>query len=227
MCMVLVFDLDDTLYDERRYVESGLRAVAAFGEQRFGWPAAASFRFMRGVLDREGRGAVFDRWLQAHGVISKALVRTCIGVYRGHTPRLRLFAPAARLLPKLARRMPLYLVSDGNLHVQRRKAEALGLAPFFRKLYFTHQYGVTHAKPSPYCFALIRQRESCHWADMVYVGDNPAKDFVALNRLGGHTVRVLTGLHRQAKARRGYEAQHVIAGLAALPPLLDRLKTPG
>ncbi len=27
--MILVFDLDDTLYEERSYVESGLRAVAA------------------------------------------------------------------------------------------------------------------------------------------------------------------------------------------------------
>src|SRR5512139_203969 len=35
MSMVLAFDLDDTLYDERRYVESGFRAVAADAEHRY------------------------------------------------------------------------------------------------------------------------------------------------------------------------------------------------
>ncbi len=28
--MIYIFDLDDTLYDERQYVESGLAAVASF-----------------------------------------------------------------------------------------------------------------------------------------------------------------------------------------------------
>lgn len=224
MSLVLIFDLDDTLYDERSYVESGLRAVAAFGETEFGWPKAASFRFMRRLLDEEGRGAIFDRWLGAHGVKSKALVRRCVGIYRGHAPSLRLNASAARLLPKLAQQFPLYLVTDGNKYVQRRKVAALGLEPLFRKVYLTYQYGVKRCKPSPYCFELIRKREGCRWADMIYVGDNPAKDFVALNRHGGHTVRVLTGMHRAAKAPRGFEAEHVIADLGELPQVLALIK---
>lgn len=221
--MVLIFDLDDTLYDERIYVESGFRAVAEFGRSSFGWDGEASFRFMLDVLDREGRGAVFDRWLEAHNSYSKKLVRACLRCYRGHTPRLWLNDEARTLLPQL-KDHPLYLVTDGHKIVQQRKVEALGIAPLFRRIFITHRHGVRNAKPSTYCFERIRQLESCRWPDMTYIGDNPAKDFVNLNRQGAHTVRVLTGVHRSAQAAPGYEAQHRIAHLGCFLPLLSKLE---
>jgi putative hydrolase of the HAD superfamily len=221
--MVLIFDLDDTLYDERIYVESGLRAVAALGRSKFGWDSEASFRFMLDVLDREGRGAVFDRWLAAHNSYSRKLVQACLRCYRGHTPRLWLNDQARVLLPQL-KDYPLYLVTDGHKIVQQRKIEALGIAPLFRRVFITHRYGVKNAKPSTYCFERILELESCTWPEMTYIGDNPAKDFVSLNRQGANTVRVLTGLHSCAKAAPGYDAQHSIADLGCFLELLPKLE---
>ena len=48
--MIIVFDLDDTLYDERTYVMSGFAAVAEMLHDRFGWPVAASLGFMKREL---------------------------------------------------------------------------------------------------------------------------------------------------------------------------------
>lgn len=223
MSKILIFDLDDTLYDERIYVESGLRAVARFGAERFGWDPEESFAFMVDVLDREGRGAIFNRWLARHGKESRALVIHCVKLYRHHEPVLRLDPHAARLLPVWAAERPLYLVTDGHKIVQQRKVDALGIAPYFRRVFITHRYGIRHAKPSLHCFDLIRRREGCDWSKLIYVGDNPAKDFVGLNRMGGHTVRVLTGVHRAAEAAPGHEAQHRIPDLGALPRLLEQL----
>jgi len=59
---------------------------------------------------------------------------------------------------------------------------------------------------------------------MVYVADNPAKDFVNLNRQGMPTVRVLTGLHRDVEAKPGYEARFRIADLDALAGVLDEIE---
>src|SRR5690606_14676940 len=125
MSMSLVCDLDGTLYDERLYVESGLRAVADFGEQQCGWDADASFRFMVEVLDTQGRGAIFDHWLASHGRISRTLVQECVKRYRHHTPDLKLDPAAKKLLAALADH-PLYLVTDGHKIAQVRKVEALG-----------------------------------------------------------------------------------------------------
>lgn len=108
---------------------------------------------------------------------------------------------------------PLYLVTDGNKIVQQNKVEALGIAHYFKRIFITHRFGIKHAKPSTYCFELIRKAEKCEWQNMVYVGDNPVKDFVNLNRLGAHTVRVLTGAHRNINTLAEFDAEKVVNDL--------------
>ena len=58
MGLVLVFDLDDTLYDELTYVHSGFRAVSSFLEAEYNLPAEASFPWMMERL-AGGRGDSF------------------------------------------------------------------------------------------------------------------------------------------------------------------------
>jgi putative hydrolase of the HAD superfamily len=215
--MIPVFDLDDTLYDELTYVHSGLRAVAAWGEEQLGWPADGSYDTMAHLLVTEGRGRIFNQWLSG-----RASAREAVRVYRHHTPQIQLWSAAARALDALQDHA-LYMVTDGHKGVQARKIAALAIDPRFRHAYITHRYGFAHAKPSPHCFSLIRQRERCEWSDMIYVGDNPAKDFVALNTLGMKTVRVLTGQHRDVVAKPGFDARYRIQDLDELFPLLTSL----
>lgn len=220
--MILIFDLDDTLYDERGYVESGLAAVAGMGEAEFGWDRHESLATMIAILDRDGRGAIFDRWLAGHGRSGRRLVEKCVHAYRYHRPDIAL-EPSTRSLLEGLSRHPLYLVTDGHKVVQQRKVEALAIAPLFRRMFITHQYGLRHAKPSTYCFERIREIEGCEWGEMAYVGDNPAKDFVNLNKLGVHTIRVLTGVHRHAVALPGYDAGVTIENLAELNTVIARI----
>ncbi|GGI54433.1 HAD superfamily hydrolase [Oxalicibacterium solurbis] len=218
--MVIIFDLDDTLYNERTYVEGGIRAVATFGEEKFGWNGETSFRFMMDELDARGRGAIFNQWLWSHDKFSKALVERCVQVYRQHIPILEPDEEALKLLSAISK-YPKYIVTDGHKIVQRNKIMALDLNHFFRKIFITHRYGLQHAKPSIYCFEKIKKMEACNWHDMFYVGDNPSKDFVNLNPLGVRTVRVLTGVHRDVNAKPGYDALHTIESLKLFPKLLE------
>ncbi|MCG5516522.1 MULTISPECIES: HAD family hydrolase [unclassified Ectothiorhodospira] len=220
--MILIFDLDDTLYDEMSYVTSGLRAVAHFGEASFGWDAAQSLAFMQAHLLQHGRGKVFDAWLHTHGQHSNTRVTTCVRTYRHHQPEITLFPLAYKVLKYYIGGWPLYLVTDGHKVVQQKKIEALGLAPMFKRTFITHRFGIRHAKPSLHCFEIIRRAERCEWCDMVYVGDNPAKDFVGLNRVGAMTVRVNTGSHASVVARPGYDARTTIPDLASLPEVLGQ-----
>lgn len=215
--MVLVFDLDDTLYAELSFVDSGFRAVAAWGESTCGLGAEESYATLTKLLAEQGRGQIFDEWLKGRGP-----VRTAVNVYRHHVPQISLW-PAARAVLRRLNRFPRYIVTDGHKIVQANKIAALGLENQFSGIYLTNRYGRARAKPSPYCFELIQRRENCDWSDMMHIADNPAKDFVGLNPLGVRTVRVLTGQHRSAVARRGYDAAHRIRSLASLPQLLERL----
>lgn len=225
--MVLIFDLDDTLYDEMTYVVSGLCAVAKFGETFFGWESGQSLAFMQAHLLQHGRGKVFDEWLRAHGRHSTKRVAECVNIYRHHKPHISLFPFTSRVLEQYQGIEPMYLVTDGHKIVQQNKIEALKLEPIFKKTFITHRFGIRHAKPSLHCFEIIRRTERCEWSDMVYVGDNPTKDFVNLNRVGAMTVRVRTGSHATVMALPGYEARAKISDLDSLPVILDEWKRTG
>ncbi|ACS81683.1 HAD family hydrolase [Maridesulfovibrio salexigens] len=211
--MILIFDLDDTLYDEMSFVTSGLHAVAKHGETAFGLNAEQSYLDLIKILNEQGRGRVFNLWLDSHGIMSKGRVSECIKIYRHHKPKLTLFPQAQALLSKYHGVTPLYLVTDGHKVVQHNKVKALGLESKFKRIFITHRFGIKNAKPSTYCFELIRRSEGCDWSDMIYVGDNPSKDFVNLNKVGMLTVRVLTGGHRHVEAKHGYDAKIVIKDL--------------
>lgn len=213
--MILVFDLDDTLYEERSYVLSGFRAVARWGALRIGQDEQESYEELLLLLESNGRGRIFNAWLRG-----RASVRDAVKVYRHHSPQISL-APEAVMVLNGFKGLSLYLVTDGHKVVQSKKIEALGVSGFFRKCYLTNRYGRHHSKPSLRCFELIIKREKSDWVDLVYVADNPAKDFVSLNRVGAKTIRVLTGQHAQDDALPGYEAQFRISSLSELPSLLE------
>ncbi len=216
--MIPVFDLDDTLYPERSFVESGFRAVAIDLEQMFGWDVETSLMYMIKTLSDAGRGAVFNHLLNSHGVLSSKLVRRCINTYRHHHPNIKLSPGVNRILDSFTIRP--YLVTDGHKEVQYNKIKALDISSRFNRIYITHRYGISNSKPSIHCFELIRKREGCAWSDMFYVGDNPEKDFVNLNPLGVHTIRVATGEHSAVVAKEGFDAKYQIASLEQLEKLL-------
>lgn len=212
--MILVFDLDDTLYDELTYVRSGFRAVAEWGETFLGIDTERSFKQLNEIYDRDGRGHVFDVWLAGRASISKA-----VAVYRHHEPRIELWESAKNVITSLCNH-PIYIVTDGHKIVQDKKLAALGLRRYVRHAYITHRYGLSRAKPSTFCFELIARREGRPLSELIYVADNPTKDFVGLNAIGAHTIRVMTGQHCKIVARPGFDAQNRISDLWHLPAFL-------
>jgi len=212
--LILVFDLDDTLFEELTYVRSGFRAVAAFLEERRLLPADAASAFLWEDLQR-GRGQNFDRLLQKYGIYSKKLVGESLAVYRAHRPEIKPYPEAVKCLRRLAE-YPKYLVTDGNKLAQRKKMAALGIGGYFKYCYLTHCYGRKNAKPVPYCFLKICERERVEPEEIVYIADNPHKDFVGIKPLGMRTIRVLQGNYREIRLAAAYEAERHIESLAEL-----------
>lgn len=189
MAEAIVFDLDDTLFPEREYVESGLRVVGAWLAEKFGIAAATSellAEFARG----ERKGA-FDRQLRRHG-LSPALLPGLVTLYREHSPRIALRPGFSQLVGELRRTRAVGVLTDGPLVSQRRKIDALGLAPLVDAIWINDELGPAHWKPSPSGFermegllAAIHDRIPDGYC---YVGDNPGKDFVAARRRKWFTI---------------------------------------
>ena len=216
--------MDDTLYDEMTFVRSGFRAVAHHLHDSIGAPRQQSYEWMLKKLEADGRGSVFDDVLARYGNVTRAAVARCVRAYRLHQPELSLNPDAERCLQRFAAHGQ-YVVTDGHKLVQRNKANALGLFERMNKVFITYRHGRSRSKPSPYCFQLIAGLESASPRDIVYVGDNPHKDFVGIKPLGFRTIRIRAGAFRDLVLDESHEAHETVDSLDEITPsLLRRLQ---
>jgi len=218
---ILVFDLDDTLFDELSYVRSGLRAVAEQMSAACRQPATRLFETFLESLAL-GRSHVFDRAYAQLGCASSSLIARSVRAYRTHRPDIRLYPEAETCLERYAA-WQKFVVTDGNSTSQAAKVSALGLREHMDHVYITYRYGRHRSKPSPHCFELIRKRTGRSPEDIVYIGDNPRKDFIGIRPLGFRTIRVSTGQHRQVPAPPDHDAELKISDLSELDTALERL----
>ena len=184
--MIIVFDMDDTLYLELDIVRSGFRAVDDWlgAERRVGGFFTTAWHLFEGGQ----RLRVFDDALAALGVAAEpGLVGELVEVYRGHRPMIQLAPDAVRALERHAGRDRLALLTDGYLATQERKIEALGLRSCCDPVIITDRWGRDYWKPHPRGFMAIQSRFDPEAADFVYIGDNPGKDFLAPKALGWKT----------------------------------------
>lgn len=217
--MVLVFDLDDTLFDETTYVKSGFEAVAQYLSIKNQLDFNTILEVMNSVLEKKGRGHVFDDTLIKFNLYTKKEVRKCLSVYRLHEPKIELWPEAKSCLERF-KDYPLYIVTDGNKIVQHKKILALGLENKVKKYFISYRHGLKHSKPSPYCFLKIAQLEKRDHDNIVYIGDNVNKDFVGIKPLGFKTIRVMTGQHAGLSKAQEFEADYTINSLNELTPQL-------
>lgn len=175
----VIFDLDDTLYNEKEYVRSGYRCVADLLPQI---PDAyeklwASFQM--------GKPAI-DSVLQEAGCFSAALKMQCIEVYRNHMPELQLRENILKLLLELRDRgIKLGIITDGRPEGQRNKLRALGLDNLVDEIIITDELGGPQfRKPNDIAFRIMQGRLGVPYGAMVYIGDNRSKDFQAPTMLG-------------------------------------------
>ncbi|MCX6327720.1 MAG: HAD-IA family hydrolase [Bacteroidia bacterium] len=220
--MVLVFDLDDTLYAEKSFVYSGFDAVAEF--------ISSEYNIKKHIFSKElklelqnGRGNVFDTVLKDHNLFSKELVKKIISIYRLHKPIIQVYDDTIECLHRFSD-IPKYIVTDGNKIVQENKIKSLDIEQYFLFCFISRRYGIHNEKPSPYCFQKICKLEETTPQNIVYIGDNPTKDFIGIKPLGFKTIRIMKGSHKNIVKTHEYEAHFQINSLSELTPhLLERL----
>ncbi|MDC3299600.1 HAD family hydrolase [bacterium] len=220
--MIVAFDLDDTLYRELDYVESGFRAVACNIASSYAITERAAYDLLIESMTAHGRGRQFDDLLREVDAFTVRRRDALVQVYRQHTPEIELPEASREVLEALAGLgHRLFIVTDGNHHVQNRKVEALGVRAFVEHAYLTGRYGADATKPSTKVFELMLKRTAADASELVYVGDNPRKDFVGVRSLGGATIGVLTGGFRGETAAPGFDADLTVASIADVPAALD------
>ena len=169
----VIFDLDDTLYSEKEYVRSGFKAVSDY--------LGGGYEDRLWCFFEAGKPAIDEmlKELRRENEKSKA-----VDVYRSHKPDIHLFPSVTDMIDKLkAKGVKVGIITDGRPEGQRNKLEALGLQ--VDDVIITDELGgIQFRKPCDIAFRIMATRWRLNPADIVYVGDNPAKDFQAPQQLG-------------------------------------------
>ncbi|MHA7819578.1 MAG: HAD family hydrolase [Erythrobacter sp.] len=213
---VLVFDLDDTLYLEQHFAESGFRALARQYDERIGGERFAVE--CAGLLGEGARGNIFDVALSRCGVeAGPDLICELVASYRSHTPEIEFCDDAARFLKRIGKR-PTGLITDGPKEGQWAKIRALGLDEMIDHIVVTGEWGSEFFKPHPRAFERIESLTSSSNRNIVYIADNAAKDFITPRRLGWQTVQILrpARVHTGTASASDHEADHVISSFDEL-----------
>jgi len=227
MITTVVFDLDDTLYNEIEYCKSGFRAVTEFlAEQSESLHSEYIFNALWETFTAGNRKKTFNIVLDRLGInYDEELIEELVNVYRNHIPMIKLPRDSQNVLSDLSVKYTLALITDGFLPAQQYKVKSLGIEEFFKCIVYTEQLGRKFWKPSPTGFEKIIEILNSKPENMVYIGDNEKKDFIAPNKLGFFTVQLIrpARIHTSISTESGAKAQHVINKISQLPAILDKL----
>ncbi len=194
----VIFDLDDTLYSEKSYIRSGFRAVSDYLGGDYENALWKNFDL--------GRPAIDDLLKELEREPEKEKV---LSIYRSHKPDICLYDGASQLIQELrAKGIKIGIITDGRPEGQRNKIKALGLENMVDDVIITDELGgVQFRKPCDIAFRIIVTRWCLNPADVVYVGDNTAKDFQAPQQLGMRSIQIcnLDSLY----SGNGFESKYV------------------
>jgi putative hydrolase of the HAD superfamily len=227
MIKTVIFDLDDTLYNEVDYCRSGFAAVATFLADHPNTPSKqVIFEALWDQFSGGNHTKTFNVALDQLSIkYDQALISDLINQYRYHTPSLVLPEDSKSVLDQLSTYYTLGLISDGFLPAQQLKVASLGIEKHFKAIIYTEALGRQFWKPSPVAFERILEMLSAEPQESVYVADNPEKDFIAPNQLGWATIQVIrpARVHTDDPTNPDVKPQHTIDDIMKLPDMLENL----
>lgn len=173
----VIFDLDDTLYNEKDYVKSGFKAVSDY----------LGGGFEKALWDNfeAGKPAIDIVLAEQHRETEKD---EALNVYRFHKPDIHLDEKTHGFITNLVKSgIKVGIITDGRPEGQRNKLLALGLSELIGEdnIIITDELGGEQfRKPCDIAFRIMQRRWKLPFEQILYIGDNPHKDFQAPRQLG-------------------------------------------
>lgn len=221
----ILFDLDDTLYEEKEFVKSGFKEVSRFISNKFKINEKIFYKILSNVFSEGVRGNIFNIALERLNInFDENIISLMVKVYREHVPKINLKKNIKYLLLNFRKKYSLGIITDGYFEVQKNKVHALKLEELFDSIIYTDQYGKEYWKPNVFGYKLALEELNLLPEETVYIGDNPYKDFIGAKKVGIPTVRVLFKGREYSKVRldKEYEADYEVEKLNEIMNLLKK-----
>jgi len=221
----VLFDLDDTLYPEMTFVESGFRNVARYLSSKCGMSEEELLGRQLDILQRLGRGKIFDILLQDLGLYAEYRISLLLYLYRCNTLTLHLYEDVVPIIQGL-RELGYYLgiITDGMASVQRRKVGALRLDQLVDLVICTEELGKGYQKPSAVPYRVALDILGVEPFNAAYVGNDISKDFAGANELGILTIQIerfAASLSEPVQVPATFKANYTVSNLKDIIPIIE------
>jgi putative hydrolase of the HAD superfamily len=177
----IVFDLDDTLFQEVDYLKSAYKDIAKLVS-----PEGAETVYLE-MFERYQAGENVFAWLivQYGPAVEDLTVQKLIKLYREHYPEISLAEEVHDFITRLGSSSIAFgLITDGRSITQRNKLKALGIEQSFADIIISEEFG--SEKPDDRNYLYYQQKYPA--SHLYYIGDNTGKDFIVPAKLGWTTI---------------------------------------
>lgn len=158
---IIGFDLDGTLYKEKEFIQQVYKEISKYLATLTEKPMQDIYFYMLGRWIEKGSSYpfIYEETIQQFGILNKGeIIKKCLQIYRNFSPNLRLSKNVAKILDIISKEKLIFLVTDGNAVLQRKKFHSLQLQRWFSEenTIFTGELGIKYYKPSVEALKYIR-----------------------------------------------------------------------
>jgi putative hydrolase of the HAD superfamily len=192
----VVFDLDNTLYDETEYFTLVINEFCL----------KHNFLFNRDLIDlykriRPYSKDLFKDLLYGMDVYSDEFKEDLFYIYTSiDQGTICIDDIALNFILKLKQQnVKVALLTNGLLKAQKNKVRLLKVDGYFDQIVYAREFGRDFEKPNPKAFEIVTERLKEEFTSLVFIGDNPETDFTVPHEKGAATLRFRKGINAERK----------------------------
>ncbi len=175
---IIIFDLDDTIYNEKNFIYPSLKNVSKFLTTKIDIHENEIQKQL--LILKNKNQKIFDKFLSnflVKKINLKSLVKRTINKYQSYNcNNLKNVNSLKNILKFFYKKKKLFLVTNGNRLRQKNKIKKLGINKFFKKIYILDN-DYDYIKPSTKSVNSLKKFiKKIGFKNAVYVGDNKITD---------------------------------------------------
>jgi putative hydrolase of the HAD superfamily len=163
----LIFDLDNTVYDENTFLFSTYKSISELVVKEVGGDSSAYYKFLCKNFMRSSRDKLLDKFLSQFDLLEKVSISDLLSVYRNPS-RIISLRPFDYFLKVICLNEITHIITNGNPLQQKIKLHSLFGANCDR-------LGVVYANmsaPKPEPLSFLKLNQHFKFDRPVYIGDS-------------------------------------------------------
>lgn len=178
----LIFDLDNTLYDEKDYLFPVYHVISELAARKDKIEALLAEQYLKREFITNGRKDLFNKFI-SHFKLRYCSVEDFLQILRTNRPekKMQLYKSAATTLQSMSDlKKQIFILTNGNPEQQRNKVAMIDWQGIDQKIQFIYA-NETEKKPSPLEINRIILKCNLSKKDIVFIGDSMEDRQCALN----------------------------------------------